>query len=133
MQEEARLSFFSSFDLKGFLFSKKKKTKQCSNCSFHIKTEGDVHKNISRLSNLNNKILTLCTANMGAAAGATLLRLNAVRAAIGKLPPLRRNAFSGCMYQARSISAAQRGAMEMAYNIPTSCYRCVRVCACQTL
>lgn len=47
---------------------------------------------------------------MGAATGVTLLRLNAGRAAIGKLPPPpRRNAFSGCMYQARSISAAQRG------------------------
>lgn len=73
---------------------------------------------------------------ISAAMGVTLLRLNAGRSAIGRLPPplpTLSNAFSGCMYQARSISAAQRGAMEMAYNIPTSCYRCARVCACQTL
>lgn len=71
---------------------------------------------------------------ISAAVGVTLLRLN------GECWPQcywqaaeLANTFSDCIYQARSISAAQRGAMEMVYNIPTSCYRCARVCACQTL
>lgn len=127
MQEEARLSFFSSFDFKGFLFFQKN---SAVIAVFTLK-QRETRKNISHLSNLNNIILTICTANMGAATGVTLLRLNAVRAAIGKLgsPPVETLSAAVCTKRGayRQPSGVQWRWLTIFLQAVTGVCECVRV------